>query len=275
MDCDLGDFKVHYRTFGEGRPIIIIHGKPGDSSQTAVLLEPAFTHHPQWKRFYVDLPGMGQTPAPAWVKGNDDILGIVLRFIEKVSMGQHFALIGYSYGGYLAQGVVHKLFSLIDGLVLWNPVITYGERTLPRPRTLVHDPAISSQLTERDRQLGFWNYFVVQSQRGLEYMRGWLPSFDATDHEFIKTKTWNNFSFDSDGFSEQLDKPTLITCGRQDTDVGYHDQLRLIEKYPRATFIILDRAGHLLGAPGEQEELFKILVSDWLDRVEEALGESL
>lgn len=274
MDCDLGDVKVHYQAFGSGRPVIIIHGKPEDSSQRAVLLEPVFTRHPQWKRFYVDLPGMGKTPAPDWIKGNDEMLDIVLRFIEKVSMGQHFALIGYSYGGYLARGIVHKLSPLIDGLVLWNPVITYGERTLPRPRTLVHDPATNAQLTEREKQLGFWSYFVVQSQRGLEYMRGWLPSFDATDHQFIKTKTRNNFSFDSDGFSEQLDKPTLITCGRQDIDVGYHDQLRLIESYPRATFVILDRAGHFLGAPGEQEEQFKILVSDWLDRVEEALGGS-
>jgi pimeloyl-ACP methyl ester carboxylesterase len=272
MDCDLGNIKVRYQTFGKGRPVIVIHGKPEVCSQRAVLLEPVFADHPGWKRFYLDLPGMGKTPAADWIASNDEMLDVVLRFIEKVSTGQRFTLIGYSYGGYLARGVVHKRSQLIDGLLLWNPVITNGKRTTPPPVTLVEDPAVSSQLTEHDKKAGYWSYFVVQSQGGLEYMRGWLPGFETMDHKFVKAKTGNNFSFDQNGFPERLDKPTLITCGRQDRDVGYHDQLRLIENYPRASFVILDRAGHFLGAPGEQEGLFKALVSDWLDRVEEALG---
>lgn len=36
---------------------------------------------------------------------------------------------------------------------------------------------------------------------------------------------------------------------------------------PRATFAVLDRAGH--GLPEEQPAVFKALAHDWLDRVEE------
>ena len=39
-----------------------------------------------------------------------------------------------------------------------------------------------------------------------------------------------------------------------------------MEKYPRATFAVLDLAGHILQI--EQESLFNALVNEWLDRVE-------
>ena len=42
----------------------------------------------------------------------------------------------------------------------------------------------------------------------------------------------------------------------------------LVERYPRATFAVLDRAGH--GLDVEQRGLFEALVGEWLDRVEEA-----
>jgi pimeloyl-ACP methyl ester carboxylesterase len=41
----------------------------------------------------------------------------------------------------------------------------------------------------------------------------------------------------------------------------------LLEHYPRATFAVLDRAGHAL--PHEQPELLHGLVTEWLDRVRE------
>ena len=62
-------------------------------------------------------------------------------------------------------------------------------------------------------------------------------------------------------------KPTLVLTGRQDSHVGYKDGWRVLEKYPRATYAVLDRAGHALGV--EQKELFQTLIQEWLDRVEE------
>jgi hypothetical protein len=49
--------------------------------------------------------------------------------------------------------------------------------------------------------------------------------------------------------------------------VGYRDAWGILEHYPRATFAVLDRTGHLLAV--EHEALFRALAGDWLDRVEE------
>ena len=62
-------------------------------------------------------------------------------------------------------------------------------------------------------------------------------------------------------------RPTLLVTGRQDSTVGYARAWELLEQYPRATFAVLDRAGHAL--PHEQPELLRALVTEWLDRVRE------
>jgi pimeloyl-ACP methyl ester carboxylesterase len=62
-----------------------------------------------------------------------------------------------------------------------------------------------------------------------------------------------------------------MLTGRQDSSVGYRDAWTILENYPRATFVVLDRAGH--GLYIEQEGLFNALVNDWLDRVEESGGQ--
>jgi pimeloyl-ACP methyl ester carboxylesterase len=48
---------------------------------------------------------------------------------------------------------------------------------------------------------------------------------------------------------------------------GYADQYALLPHYPRATFAVLDVAGHNLQI--EQPVLFDALVNEWLDRVRE------
>jgi hypothetical protein len=49
--------------------------------------------------------------------------------------------------------------------------------------------------------------------------------------------------------------------------VGYADAWALLEDYPRATFAVLDRADHDL--PIQQDNLYRALVANWLDRVVE------
>ena len=64
---------------------------------------------------------------------------------------------------------------------------------------------------------------------------------------------------------DRFERPALVLLGRQDNVLGYHDQWRQAEQWPRATVAVIDRAGHGLNA--EQPELFNVLLTDWLDRV--------
>ena len=61
------------------------------------------------------------------------------------------------------------------------------------------------------------------------------------------------------------DGPSLIVCGRQDAVTGYADQYELLPHYPRATYAVLDVAGHNLQL--EQPALFGALIREWLQRL--------
>ncbi|MCX7773825.1 MAG: alpha/beta hydrolase [Clostridia bacterium] len=65
-------------------------------------------------------------------------------------------------------------------------------------------------------------------------------------------------------------KPTLMLTGRQDSIVGYRGLWDLIELYPRASYLLLDKAAHNLQI--EQDVLFTAAVKEWLERVSEEMS---
>lgn len=276
MDCKLKDITVHYEMFGEGRPIIMLHGWSVDHRYMVSDMEPLFRQRDGWKRIYLDLPGHGRTPGKDWITNQDKILDVVLDFIDNVIPGQRFVLAGSSLGGYLARGVVHHRSASIDGLLLTVPqfVADEAKRHVPSPVILVADPALVSELEPAEAE--FFKIAVVQSRKVVDYIRAnLLSASEIRDQAFlakIQTEHPENyaFSFDVDALPKACPAPTLIVMGRQDSLVGYRDAWEILENYPRGTFAVLDRSGHFM--PFEQEDLFHALVGEWLDRVEEYAG---
>jgi pimeloyl-ACP methyl ester carboxylesterase len=276
MDCQLKDITVHYEMLGEGRPIILLHGTGVDHTYMVSDMEPLFKKRDGWERIYPDLPGHGKTPGMDWITNQDKMLEVVLEFVDKVIPGKRFVLTGSSKGAYLARGVVHHRFESIDGLLLTVPVIIAdGEkRDMPSHVTLVTDPALVSEL-EPEEVEGFFQMAVVQSRKVLEYVRTNLSTpGELFDEPFVGKivdhPENNNFSFAVDTLPKPFPAPTLIVAGRQDSVAGYRDAWKILDNYPRGTFVVLDRSGHFLGI--EQEDLFHALVGEWLDRVEEYAG---
>ncbi len=272
MECELKDITVHYESLGEGRPIVMLHGWGCDHRHMVSDMEPLFRQRDGWKRIYLDLPGHGATPGKDWITNQDKILDVVLEFIDRVIPGQRFVVAGTSAGAYLARGVVHQRSTSIDGLLLTVPLIVAGDadRHVPSPSTLLADPALVSEL-EPDEADGLFGIAVVQTREVVEYIRASFPSDSATGDEAFQAKIREHpdnygFSFDVDALPEPCPAPTLIVTGRQDSVCGYRDAWEVLENYPRGTFAVLDRAGHLLGI--EQADLFHALASEWLDRVE-------
>ena len=89
------------------------------------------------------------------------------------------------------------------------------------------------------------------------------------DEEFLtRLSQKDNYTpLDVEELPHPFERPSLIITGRQDSITGYHDPMKILENYPRATFSVLDRAGHILML--EQDQLIINLFGEWLDRVEE------
>jgi len=276
MECQIKDISVYYELFGEGRPIIMIHGWSVDHRYMVSDMEPLFRQRDGWKRIYLDLPGHGRTPGKDWITNQDKILDVVLDFIDNVISGQRFVVVGSSAGAYLARGVVHHRSASIDGLLLTVPLIVADDakRQVPSPVTLVVDSALVSELEPGEAE-GLFQLAVVQSRKVVDYIRVNFTSASETGDQVFQAKIREDpenyaFSFDVDALPKPCPAPTLIVTGRQDFVAGYRDAWEILENYPRGTFVVLDRAGHLLTI--EQEDLFHALVGEWLDRVEEYAG---
>jgi pimeloyl-ACP methyl ester carboxylesterase len=195
------------------------------------------------------------------------MLEVVCDFIDAMIPGQAFSLLGLSYGGFLARGVLARKFALVNGLCLLVPWLSdHKAQILPSPVTFLSNPALLSQLPP-DEAEKLEGLAVIQTPKIVEWYRDVvIPAREGADWEVLDRVVENyRFSFDVD--EQPFEKPTLILTGRQDTHVGYQDGWNILESYPRATFAVLDRAGHALGV--EQEGLFQALVNEWLDRVEE------
>lgn len=273
MECELGDITIYYESFGEGRPIIMLHGWSLNHRSMLSFMEPLFKYRQGWKRIYLDLPGHGMTPGKDWITNQDKILDVVLDFINQVIPGQRFAVAGGSAGAHLARGIAYRKLGLLDGVLLIVPMIVADDakRTIPTHNTLVVDPALMAQL-EPDVAEVLNQLAVVQSQKWVDAWKAVSDPAGGTGDEEFQAKIRENpehyaFTFDVDAMSRPCTAPSLIVTGRQDSVVGYRDAWKIIENYPRATFVVLDRAGH--GLYIEQEELLHALFNEWLDRVEE------
>jgi pimeloyl-ACP methyl ester carboxylesterase len=271
MKCRLDKMTVYYESCGEGRPLVALHGFSPDHRLMKGCLEPIFRHREGWRRMYPDLPGMGKTPGEEWIANSDHMLDVVLEFIDKVVPNQRIVLAGESYGGYLARAVTQKKHDLIDGLLLICPMIMAGRgmRKLPKHAVLLQDSEFLSTLEKKDLAEFKPGHVVLTRRVWNRFSREVLPGLKAAGYEFLERieKHGYAFSFDLEAYRKTFEKPSLLLVGRQDSSVGYADAWSIVDKYPRMTFAVLDRAGHDLQI--EQEGLFAALVNEWLDRVEQ------
>lgn len=271
MECKLDSTTVHYEAHGEGRPLVMLHGGYGDHQYLSMSIEPLFENRSGWERIYPDLPGHGRTVAPEWMGTMDQVLDVLLDFIAHVIPGQRFSVGGYSWGGYLAQGIVYRRAVDLDGVLLIAPVVHASTEGKPEQTVLVRDETLLAGLDEETKQWVEIN--VVQDPIVVDRVRRLLPAYRTmgTDDQAFKDRLQqsNKFSFDPGALSQPFDKPTLFLLSRQDYVVGYRDQWDLIENYARASFVVLDRAGHF-AVPVEHYALCQVLMSEWLDRLEES-----
>jgi pimeloyl-ACP methyl ester carboxylesterase len=269
MKCEINGLSVYYESFGQGRPIVMLHGFYPDHRLMTGCMEPIFTKHSEYQRIYPDLPGMGRTKGAEWISSSDIMLEVVMEFIDRVLPGQNFLLAGESYGGYLARGIVHKWAHRVDGLMLLCPCVIAdrAKRNRPPHMVIISDEKLLRTLSPTDAE-EFSSMAVMQSEAIWRKYRDNVLSGVRIADDALLSKIQNSayeFTFLVDKLAQPFEKPTLMLLGRQDASVGYKDAWSILDNYPRATFAVLDQAGHCLEI--EQEGLFGCLVKEWLDRI--------
>lgn len=102
MECKISGIPLYYEETGTGTPLLMLHGSHADHREMMHKMEPVFEHRQGWRRIYLDLPGRGRTRGARWMNSHQDILEVVLEFLDSIAPKARFAVAGYSYGSYIA-----------------------------------------------------------------------------------------------------------------------------------------------------------------------------
>lgn len=256
---------LHCQVRGRGRAIFFLHGF-GNDHRVLLPLDDLFDESGGWRRFYLDLPGMGASPAGPEIDGSEAVVRAVREFVLDQAGDQAFALVGYSWGGLLARRLAFDLQERASGLALICPVAGAGRdgRRVEERRPVQDRPAFMNTLTPLalaefensglDFTVEAWETFTSHVLPG-------LLAYDRSAIDRISAR----YELDSSPEQGLYRKPALICLGGGDHVVGFRDQLRLARHYPNATVTLLNGAGHL--AHLERPAVVRALLLDWLDRM--------
>jgi pimeloyl-ACP methyl ester carboxylesterase len=256
---------IHYTSVGKGLPLIILHGLYLDTITMEHAIEDTSIKLDGFRRIYIDLPGMGQSPAHNLENSTDTMIRLLSEVIEVLIGELPFIIIGYSYGGYLAQGIAKLLNEQVIGEVLICPVV------IPESNLRKKAPIINQEID--------YTYFVTLSE---EKQKSYLSEMvvinkrtcQRTEADFSRAIALANRSFlkalyDGQYLSTIIENShmihrhkTLIFLGYQDNVVGYKDMLNRLNKYPKATVSLLTNASHSFFL--EQPDQFENLLDAWL-----------
>ena len=249
MQFETDKATIDYEEVGEGRPILFLDaGRIGDRSRGLGSLRGS----PWIARVSSRPAGHRPVVAKAELRRQDDVLEAVLAFIDRV-LPDRFVLAGTSGGAYLARAVAARRGSRIDGLLLRVPAIiadTARRRTLPSFRPLVRDDALMAALGAEERAVvgdvlvQKRDYIEALGQRLSRARRAGHPGYCADRARNPRRSQTLRFVLRSDRSREDLRGADADHRRPARHHVGYRDAWDILESYPRATFVVLDRADH-------------------------------
>lgn len=250
----------------EGDPLVLLHGFEVDH-RSLLPLDATLAAAGGWRRVYVDLPGFGASPADGVASAEDVVRAVDAELTARLGDAP-FAVLGYSFGGLVARRLAHDHRDRVLGLALLGAVFVAGHdrRDVPARTVLHEDPTVVATIGEFADD--YVELAVVQDAAGAaafrDHVRPGLRAFDRDAAARIAAR----YALErdpEDAWPEPFAAPTLVVTARQDQVVGYRDAWARLEHYPRATFAVVDAAGHNLLI--DRSPVLEALVADWLNRV--------
>lgn len=242
---------LHTQTIGTGFPVVFLHGLGLDMASMQAWYAPLFSHD-QIQRIYLDLPGMGASPAvPIDQANSDTILHLIYQTIHQRVGQQDYAVVGHSYGGYLALALAYRDPAVKHAFTTCLAITAVtGERSLAAHYTIQEaaiTPATNTQqLADYQR-----TNVILNPQTWQAYQAQILPGLNRCDRSFIhllqrQNSRFYRLSFEDHLRTARLSQPITLLLGRADNQVGFQEQLTFGQRQPQGTVSVLARAGHNL-----------------------------
>jgi pimeloyl-ACP methyl ester carboxylesterase len=246
--------KVNYAVYGNGLPVVLIHGFGEDSSiweNQIPILEKSF------KLIVPDLPGSGKSEQLLSENTSIDDYVKVIHAILKNETINSFVIIGHSMGGYISLAYAEKYPDSLMGLGLFHSTAfadsEIKKETRKKAMAFIAENGAQAFLKTSTPGL-FFNIEKHQApinellSKGIEFANETLISYyHAMLERPERTSVLSNATF-----------PVLFIAGQYDIAVPLADSLKQATLANETWFHVLQNAGHM-GMIEETEKANEIL----------------
>lgn len=224
-----------YKTIGEGRPVLVLHGWGGSSDTWRKFLE-QHSNDNQFQLIGLDLPGFGKTADPpvAWTVG--DYMHFVIDFIKELGL-QKVVLVGHSFGGRISIKLASRYPEMLEAIVLVAAAGIRHPKTAKQKasyilakqgKKIMSSPALKKYEDVMRKLL----YKVIREKDYVQTRGVMKETFKKVISEDLK------------GLLQDISVPTLIVWGTNDSYVPVSDARVMHEKIRGSVLEIIHGARH-------------------------------
>lgn len=253
--ADVNGIKISYKVKGEGYPLIFIHGF-GSKKESFMAQIPSLSE--KYKVIYFDSRGAGKSERPnlpySMEMFADDIKGLMDYLkIEKTH------LLGFSFGGMVAQNFVLKYPNSVNKLILINTLPKIPGNFDPEPYIQTRIKGLEFRLQNpvkafwESTKLGFYSEFRKEMEENpKKKFYGLWSVEDLIDYyttnpptpQDIRNIAYSFKTHDTIKRLSEIKNKTLLLTATHDILVPKARMYEMHELIPDSTLIVMENAGH-------------------------------
>jgi pimeloyl-ACP methyl ester carboxylesterase len=241
---------------GSGPPLVLVHGYLGGSRMWRETLDHFAS---RYDVIAPDLAGFGNSARLESPDRIEDHAEQVLAVLDRLGIKQ-FRLIGHSMGGMIAQHMAASVGERIDRMVLYGTGPYGHTRTRFETADMTRQRLLTEGVSATARHIAATWFVAGKDAPAYETCveigsRASLQGAIAGTHAFAR--------WDAHAVLSTLAMPTLIVWGEKDRSIGWDQCEMLWRGIPRSSLAVCPGCAH--NVHFEKPELFKLLVTDFLD----------
>jgi pimeloyl-ACP methyl ester carboxylesterase len=257
-----GGTQLNYEIHGDGDPLVLI---PGFRTGLWLWFKQVETFAQRFRTIVFDPPGIGASGSPHEAMTIKTIADDLAGLLSELGIGQAHIL-GASFGGFVAQEFAIAYPQVTRRLVLCCTSFGGPRHLLPPLETLqalaVNDAINTEERTRQTFRATFSPRFIRENQATLDQviaLRLQHPVSDETHFAQLQAAA----TFDAEARVAQIQAPTLVLTGDQDTIVPPANSRNLADQIPGAKLQMIAGGSHMFFI--EQPETFNQAVIEFLE----------
>ena len=217
MKINIKNIDINYTQYGEGKDIVLLHGWGQNIEMMKPIGDNLCSNH---RITILDLPGFGESEEPKEVWNIGDYSNMLEEFLNRLDIKKP-VIMGHSFGGRIA--IRYSANHSIEKLVLFGSPCIRIQEELP----------LYVKMLKSAKKLPGLNEFG-------EYMKKYIGSRDYKAASPMMRKILVNVvNEDLSKYAREIEEPTLLIWGEQDTEAPLKDAKELEKIMIDAGLVVL------------------------------------